>query len=438
MSQIQPDFYNKSDRKNFSFERPINVACGMLTLNLIQTAAFAGLFLFVGYALCRWIRPLSRYNIPAPVVGGLIVALAVLVGRQFGFSLFQFDTALREPFMIVFFTIIGFGASLSLLKVGGPQVLLFFIISTVVAVFQNILGALIAPLFGLKPLFGVLSGSVTLTGGPATGLAFAPLFEQAGVHGAATIALAAAMFGIVSGGLIGGPIATFLVDRHRLRKPRGHPGSAPSLSAGEIVEDKVSEPKAAAPEGEDRESYILLKNLVALFVAMGLGSWLSRWFAGLGITLPAYIGAMFAAAILRNLDDLTHWIGLSQRTLDDLGHVSLSLFLVLALMTLKLWELAGLAFPLFVILLGQILMITVLCIGPVFRLMGGDYEAAVTSGGFCGFMLGTTANSMAIMKVIVDKYGRAPRAFLVVPIVGAFFIDFTNALLITVCLNLFR
>jgi ESS family glutamate:Na+ symporter len=411
----------------------------VLNLNLIHTVAFAGLILFLGYGICRWIRPLSRYNIPAPVVGGLVVALAILIARRFGVTLFTFDTTLQEPLMIAFFTTIGFGASLKLLKVGGPQVLTFFLIATVVAVLQNVLGAVMALPFGLKPLFGVLAGSPTLTGGPATGLAFAPLFEKAGVQGAATIAVAAAMFGITLGGLIGGPIGTFLIERHKLRKPKAHPGlGAPPPSADEIVEARLPEPKEETPAGEDKEAYVLLKNLVILLVAMWIGSWLSKGFSALHFTLPAYIGAMFVAAIIRNLDDATHLIGLSQSTMDDFGHVSLSIFLVLALMTLKLWALADLVLPLIIVLIGQVLMITLLCVGPVFRIMGGDYESAVMSGGFCGFMLGTTANSMAIMKVLVDKYGRAPRAFLVVPMVGAFFIDFTNALLITVTLNILK
>jgi ESS family glutamate:Na+ symporter len=410
----------------------------MLELDLVQTIAFAGIVLFVGYGLCRLIRPLSRYNIPAPVVGGLIVALIILVARHYRFVPFQFDTTLRDPLMIAFFTTIGFGASLSLLKVGGPQVLIFFLIATAAAVFQNVIGALIALPFGLHPLFGVLSGSVTLTGGPATGLAFAPLFEQAGVRGASTIAIAAAMFGIICGGLFGGPVGTFLIDRFKLRKPRRQKGEMPEVIAEQVVEEKLPEPKKAAPLGEDQESYVLLKNLVVLLVAMWVGSWLSRGFAALGFTLPAYIGAMFVAAIIRNFDDVTHWIGLSQRTLDDLGHVALSLFLVLALMTLKLWELAGLVLPLFVVLVGQVILIAVFCIWPVFKFMGRDYEAAVMAGGFYGFMMGTTANAMANMKALVDKFGRAPRAFLVVPMVGAFFIDFTNALLITVCLNIFK
>ena len=410
----------------------------MLKLDFIQTVAFAGIVLFIGYAMRRLFRPLARYNIPAPVVGGLLVAVGVLIARQAGVEPISFDLTLRDPLMIAFFTTIGFGASLSLLKVGGPQVILFFLIATVIAVGQNILGMLLTLPFGLPPLFGVLSGSVTLTGGPATGLAFAPLFEQAGIDGAATIAVAAAMFGIVSGGLIGGPIGTVLIERFKLKKRASRKGPIETKTAENIVEDKMAEPKDSVPEDEDVEAYGLLKNLVAILVAMGAGTWLSRGFAALGFTLPAYIGAMFLAAIIRNFDDVTRLIKLSQRTIDDIGHVALSLFLVIALMTLKLWQLAGLVLPLVVILVAQVVLIALTCYWPVFRWMGRDYDAAVMSGGYCGFMLGTTANSMAIMKSLVERYGRAPRAFLVVPMVGAFFIDFTNALIITVFINIFK
>jgi ESS family glutamate:Na+ symporter len=246
------------------------------------------------------------------------------------------------------------------------------------------------------------------------------------------------MFGIVSGGLIGGPIGTVLIERHKLKK--SHPGKrlVEPRTAENVVEEKMAEPKTAVPEDEDVEAYNLLKSLIAILVAMGIGSWLSKGFAALGITLPAYIGAMFTAAIIRNLDDLTRFLKLSQRTIDDIGHVALSLFLVIALMTLKLWQLAGLVVPLVVILIAQVALITLTCFWPVFKWMGRDYDAAVMSGGYCGFMLGTTANSMAIMKSLVDRYGRAPRAFLVVPMVGAFFIDFTNAIIITVFINFLK
>jgi ESS family glutamate:Na+ symporter len=397
-------------------------------LDLIHTLAFAGLALFLGYGLRVAVPLLARYNLPAPVLGGLIVAVVILIARNQDVSLFQFDTTLQSPLMIAFFTTIGFGASLSLLRIGGPQLLRFFAIATVFAVVQNLVGILVALPFGLHPLFGVLAGSVTLTGGPATGLAFAPLFEEAGVMGAASIAVAVAMSGIVAGGIVGGPVSTLLIERNSVR-PEPQTSPVPSFSAA--VKDDVPH---VDPAEADEDVMPLLRNIVAILVAMWAGAWVGRGFAVLGVTVPAYVGAMLVAAALRNLDDFTGWLRLSHRFMNDFGAVSLSLFLVLALMTLKLWELAGLALPLVTILLVQVALA---CAGAVlvFRAMGRNYEAAVMSGGFIGFMLGTTANAMAVMRTLVERYGPAPRAFLVAPMVGTFFIDFSNVLIITACLN---
>jgi ESS family glutamate:Na+ symporter len=263
------------------------------------------------------------------------------------------------------------------------------------------------------------------------------LFEKAGVPGAATLAVAAAMVGIVSGGLIGGPIGTRLIERGRL-KPAAGPATggmpASGVSAGDAVVGPAA-PPADAPPGEDVGGFALLKGIVLILVAMWGGSWVSAAFTAASITLPAYIGAMLVAAALRNLDDFTGLLGISKGLMDDLGNVALSLFLVLALMTLRLWELAGLALPLAVMLVAQVAFVALLCLKPVPALMGRDYDAAVMSSGFAGFMLGTTANAMANMGALVERYGPSPKAFLVVPMVGAFFIDFTNALIITACLN---
>jgi ESS family glutamate:Na+ symporter len=419
----------------------------MLTLDQIQTVALAGIVLFLGYGIRRLIPPLGRYNIPAPVIGGLLLAIVITAARARGWTLFQFNTGLQSPLMIAFFTTIGFGASVALLRVGGPAVALFFLISTIMAVMQNAVGAAVAMALGQHPLMGVLAGSVTLTGGPATGLAFAPLFEEAGVQGAATIAVAAAMVGIVSGGLVGGPVGTWLI--RTIGHPRGSGvAGRPVQLATDIVERQMPEPPTRAPEGEDVEAYGLLKSLVLILAAMWAGSWLSAWFTSVGVTLPAYIGAMIVAAVLRNFDDVTGLVGISQRTVDDLGAVALSLFLVMALMTLQLWALVGLAVPLTIMLIVQVAMIAIVAAVPVFRAMrsimarlapeNGDYESAVMSSGFIGFMLGTTANAMANMEALVEKYGPAPKAFLVVPMVGAFFIDFTNAIIITFCLNIWK
>lgn len=415
----------------------------MIQLDFVNTLAVAGLVLFAGYAIQRRAPRLSRYNIPAPVIGGLLVAVAVSVLRATGHDLVRFDTTLQPPLMIAFFTTIGFGASLSLLRSGGPAVALFLGLSTVVAVAQNVAGVAVASALGVPPLLGVLAGSVALTGGPATALAFAPLFEQAGVAGAATLGVASAMVGIVTGGVIGGPIGTFLIERRRLRsKASPGAGSAPLALDPALAFEPPDPVPAPAAASEDPGARALLKGVVALVAAMAAGSWLSAWLnawlAAWGMTLPAYIGAMLVAAAVRNLDDATGWIRLPLRLLDDLGNAALALFIAMALMTLKLWELQHLALPLFVIVLAQVVLITLVCFWPTFRMMGRDYDAAVMSSGFCGFMLGTTANAMANMGVLVEKYGPAPRAYLVVPMVGAFFIDFTNAIIITAFLNLLK
>ena len=410
----------------------------MLKLDLIQTVAFAGVVLFAGYGLRRSIKPLDRLNIPAPVIGGLLISLVMLVFHHYQVTPVQFDTTLRDPLMIAFFTTIGFAASLSLLKVGGPQVLMFFLIATFIVILQNLLGIILALPLGLNPLLGIICGSVTQTGGPATALAFGPVFEQAGVQSATTAAVAAAIFGIIAGGLLGGPVGTFIIEKNKLKRrlSREQEITVPE-EAEEVVEELLIRKKKGKSGDEEQSSFVLLKSVVIILLAMWVGSWVSKWFSSLGITLPAYIGAMFVAALIRNFDDLTGWLALDQKVIDDLGHVALNLFLVIALMTLKLWQLAGLFLPMLIILAAQVLLVATLA-QLVFRAMGKDYDAAVMGAGFCGFALGTTANAMANMKAIVERYGRAPRAFLVVPMVGAFFIDFTNALIITIFLNLFK
>ena len=398
----------------------------MIQLDAVETLAFGGVVLFAGYALCLLIPVLGRYNIPEPVVGGLVMALIALVAYRFDTTLVAFDTSLQQPLMVAFFTTVGVNASLALLRVSGRQVMVFLALASAFAVLQNLLGISVASAFGLHPLFGVLAGSTTLTGGPATGLAFAPLFEQAGVAGAESIAISSAMAGIICGGVIGGPVITLLIRRFKLRPESAVAGVPGGGGAATLQTDE--------PQDDAGREFAALKGIVIILIAMWAGSWVGQGFAALGLTLPAYIGAMLVGALIRNIDDYTGWIGLSVRSTDVIGNVALAMFLAVALMNLRLWELAGLALPLMVNLALQIVLVVLFCI-PVFRLMGRDYDAAVMGGGFIGFMLGTTANAMAVMRTLVERYGVAPRAFLVAPLVGAFFIDFTNALIITGFLN---
>lgn len=404
-------------------------------LDMVQTLALASVVLFAGYGIRRRVGVLDRYNIPAPVVGGFIFAGVALALRLAGVLEFEFDATLQTPLMIGFFTTIGLGASLGLLKVGGPQVILFWILASAVAVLQNGLGLGLATLMGIEPLLGLLAGSISMTGGHGTGAAFGREIETLyGFQGAQTLALAAATFGLVSGGLIGGPIATTLVKRRGL-KPAvpGLPPSDLKSAAADSLDAEID----TEPVGEAGTAYTLLKTITIVLVAMWVGSLLSAWL-GRRITLPAYIGAMIAAAAIRNTADLTGVLRINQRVVDDVGTIALSLFLAMALMSLRLWELLELAVPMLVILAGQVTMLAAFTYFVTFRVMGRDYDAAVMAGGHCGFGLGATPNAVANMEAIVERFGHAPRAFLVVPMVGAFFIDFTNALIITAFINLVR
>ena len=397
----------------------------MIALDLIQTLALAALVLFVGYGVRRRVGVLDRYNIPAPVVGGFLFALLVLAGRLSGRLTVEFDTTLQTPLMIAFFTTIGLGASIGLVKVGGPQVVIFWILATVVAVLQNVVGLGLAALLDVEPILGLIAGSITMTGGHGTGAAWGKLLEeQYGFAGGFTLAMAAATFGLVSGGLLGGPIGTALVRRRHLA-PVAPVAPAPAAPIA---------PAAPGAPGES-SAYPLLKTITVILIAMWVGTLISTWL-GQFITLPAYIGAMLAAAVIRNLDDAVRVVGIEQRVVDDLGTVALSLFLAMALMSLRLWELLDLALPLLLILAAQVTMMGLFAYFITFRLMGRDYEAAVRASGHCGFGLGATPNAVANMEAIAARFGAAPRAFLVLPIVGAFFIDFTNGLVVTVFLNL--
>ena len=398
-----------------------------LKLDLLQTLSLAAVLFLIGLELRKRIGWLDRLNIPAAVVGGLLFALLVLAGRDRFLSV-QLDTAAQPVLSVAFFSTIGMGASLGLLRAGGIQVVVFLQFATLFCFVQNFLGIAIARGFGQHPLLGVMAGSVTLVGGPATGLAFAPLLEKAGLVGAGTLALTSATFGIVCGGLAGTPIGTWLIRKHHLQ-PSGN------AAARKVDTETKATLLVVDP---DREDAPLIMNMIVLAVAMGIGSILSNWFTSLGLTLPAYIGAMMIASVLRNIDDATGWLKIDPAAMDFVGGFALNIFLVVALMDLKLWQLAGQALPLFVILAAQVLVIALFAVTASFRLMGRDYDSAVMASGFIGFALGTTANAVANMRALVTKYGPAPRAFLVVPLVGAFFIDFANAIIITFFVNWLR
>ena len=394
-------------------------------LDLLQTLTLAAIVYFVGIQLKRRVGWVDRLNIPAAVVGGLVFTALAMLARDRVMNI-QIDTTAQPVLSVAFFTSIGMGASLALLRRGGLQVAIFLAFATVFCFVQNFIGLGIALAFGENPLLGVMAGSVTLVGGPATGMAFAPVFEAAGLGGAGALALAAATMGIVAGGVTGSPAGTFLVRRRRL-----HSAVA---STGELRAE-LETPEPALVVEVEQEDTPLVRNMVILALAMGIGSIVSRWIQSLGVTLPAYIGAMLVASAIRNIDDATGWLRIDQRAMEFIGNLALNIFLTVALMDLKLWQLAGVALPLVVILIVQVIVVVIAAVTVSFVLMGRDYDSAVMSSGFVGFVLGTTANAVANMRALVARYGPAPRAFLVVPLVGAFFIDFTNAIIITFFVN---
>jgi len=369
-----------------------------------------------GVAMGEWIRHrlpvLERLLIPAPICGGMVYALIALAARD-RWANFETDTVLRDLLMIVFFTTVGLGARWTLVKRGGVHVLILLALASAGAILQNLVGVALAKAFGLNPMLGVMSGAVALAGGPATSLAFGSTFEKLGVTGAASVGLAAATFGIVAAGLLGGSIGGLLLRKHGIESPA----------------------KAAREESAVKsEPGTMMNAVIVTAVSMGIGSLLSTGVERTGIVLPGYIGAMVVAAVIVNL----RLANPSANHLQSLASVSLQIFIVMALMTLKLWELANLALPLLAMLLVQVAVVWIACIWIAFRVLGRDYEAAVMTSGFAGFMLGTTANAVASMREIEERFGAAPRAFLAVPIVGAFLIDFTNSIVITAFANWLR
>ena len=392
-----------------------------IQLDMYQAAAVAALVLLLGRFLVRNLDLLRRYCIPEPVAGGVVFALAHLALRQAGILEISFDSTLQTFFMVVFFCSVGFTACFRLLKKGGLQVLLFLGIAVMMCVLQNGLGAFIASAFGLDPRLGLATGSIPMVGGHGTAASFGPLLEKAGVSGASAVAIASATFGLVAGCVICGPTAVSRIRQKNLHSFETATGS------NEVVVDK-NEVTGAIDSGR------FLNAALCLALAIGAGTVVSAWLNKV-FTFPIYIGAMLVAAFIRNTTDMAGK-EIPMEEISTIGSFSLSLFLGLAMMGLKLWELADLAVPMVVMLVAQTVLMMVYAYFVVFNLLGKNYDAAVMTSGFCGFGMGATPNAMANMQAITQKYGPAPTAYFVVPLVGSLFIDFMNTIIITSFLNL--
>ena len=395
----------------------------MVQLDFYGTLVAASLVLLLGRGLVTRVGFLRTYNIPEPVAGGLVVALVLLALRVFDIQV-RFDTSLQAPLMLAFFATIGLSADFASLKKGGRVVGVFVLAVTGLLVIQNAMGIGLAKALGLNPLMGLLTGSITLAGGHGTGAAWGATFsEKFGLASASELAMASATFGLVLGGLIGGPVAGLLIKR---------------VQAPGLEQEKPRMPKGFEQPNKERSitPFTFIETLALISVSLLAGTLLNGALRETAFELPTFVCVLFVGVVLRNGLSALGLYQVFEREVSVLGNVSLSLFLAIALMSLKLWDLASLALPFFIILAAQTLVMALFAIFVTFRVMGSNYDAAVLAAGHCGFGLGATPTAIANMQAVTQRYGPSQIAFLVVPMVGAFFIDIINVIVIKLYLAL--
>lgn len=392
-----------------------------ITLDMYQTIAVAVVVLILGAFLKRKISFLEKFCIPAPVIGGLIFAIFTLICYSTGILEIDFDDTLKEVCMVFFFTSVGFQANLKVLKSGGKPLLIFLVLVIVLIITQNFTAIGLANLLGLDSLTGMTTGSIPMVGGHGTAGAFGPVLEDFGISGATTVCTAAATFGLIAGSLMGGPIGNRLIKKHNLL---------------DTIKNDDDTLLVEEEEKHERHFSMYAPAVFQLIIAVGIGTIFSKLLSLTGMTFPIYIGAMIAAAIMRNIGEYTGKITIHMGEINDLGGICLSLFLGIAMITLKLWQLADLALPLVILLAGQAALMFLFSYIVVFNVMGRNYDAAVLAAGTCGFGMGATPNAMANMQAICEKYEPSVKAYLIIPIVGSLFADFLNSLTITFFINL--
>lgn len=392
-----------------------------IQIDMYQTLAVSVLVLILGQFLKKRINFLEKFCIPAPVIGGLLFAVLTCVCYSLGIAEFTFDDTLREVCMVFFFTSVGFQANLKVLKSGGKSLFIFLGLVVVLIVSQNFLALGVSKLLHLDPLVGLCTGSIPMVGGHGTAGAFGPVLEDFDVKGATTICTAAATFGLIAGSLIGGPIGKRLIDRKKLLD------TAVAEDDSILVEDEKK---------HERHTNMYAAAVFQLIIAVGIGTIISELLTKTGLTFPIYIGAMIAAAVIRNIGEYSGKFDIYMGEINNLGGICLSLFLGMAMITLKLWQLAELALPLIILLSAQLILMVLFTYFVVFNVMGRDYDAAVLSAGTCGFCMGATPNAMANMQAICDRYVPSVKAYLIIPLIGSLFADFLNSLVITFFINI--
>lgn len=392
-----------------------------IQLDMYQTLAVAVMVLLLGNYLKRKIYFLEKFCIPAPVVGGLLFAIFTCICYVTGIAEFSFNDTLKEVCMVFFFTSVGFQANLKILKKGGKSLIVFLGLVLTLIIAQNVLAVSLSHVLGLDSLIGMCTGSIAMVGGHGTAGAFGPVLEDFDIQGATTICTAAATFGLIAGSLIGGPLGKRRIEKNNLLS------TAITEDDSLLVEDEKK---------HERHTNMYPSAVFQLIIAIGIGTVISWGLTQTGLTFPIYIGAMIAAACIRNIVEYTGKYTVHMGEINDLGGISLSLFLGMAMITLKLWELASLALPLFILLSAQVLLIALFTYFVEFNIMGRDYDAAVLVAGTCGFGMGATPNAMANMQAICDKYCPSVKAYMLIPLVGSLFADFINSLVITFFINI--
>ncbi|MDY7219857.1 sodium/glutamate symporter [Denitrificimonas sp. JX-1] len=405
----------------------------VVVLNSYYTLIAATVVLLVGRVLVKRIAVLAKFNIPEPVVGGLIAALLVLIFHQInGFSI-QIEKGLQDGFMLMFFASIGLSADFKRLKSGGLPLVLFTSIVAGFIVVQNIVGISLASLLGLPPLTGLITGSMTLVGGHGTAAGWGQIFESDfGIQGAVVLGMACATFGLVCGGLIGGPVA------RRLMKKVTIPEHAQNTTESVEVGPKIvfEQPQQQRIITADSAVETLALFAICLASASFLSNFMAEHFGDSNFVIPTFVWALASGVVVRNVLTKFFKVTIFDRSVDVFGNVSLSLFLAMALLSLELWMIKDLAIPLIVILSVQAVLLVLFAVFVVFRVMGKDYDAAVLAGGFCGFGMGATPTAVANMQAVTDRFGPSHKAFLIVPMVGAFFVDIINATVLSAITSL--
>ncbi len=393
-------------------------------LDMINTVGVAALVLVLGKAIKYIFPTLAKFYIPAPVIGGIIFSIVTLIGYKTQLFYLTYDEQLKNLLMMAFFTSVGYLASFKMLLKGGISVILMLICAVVLIVLQNGLGVYLAKAFGLNPLLGLAIGSIPLSGGHGTSAAFGPILEQQGLEAGLSISVAAATFGLVAGSLFGGPVGKRLLQKYNLHQTKKLESNKEMIEGVLTIEEKLVDEK------------LLFKASAYLVIAMLFGTFLTNFLKDYNIILPAYIGPMIIAAVIRNALDFSKK-NIPIHAIDLCGSFCLQFFLAMALMTMKLWQLQELAIPLITILMLQTILVICYTYFVTFRVMRKDYDAAVISCGHVGFALGATPNAMANIQTFTGANGYSPKAFFVIPIVGSLFIDFFNAFIITTFIKLF-